>query len=79
VVTSALSRVEAVAYGGVSPSMLGLMVKDSRIPGPKPINASIILGRQRLDELFEQWPDRANQNLRDGGQMSLLSFVDRLR
>jgi hypothetical protein len=34
-----LSRVEAARYIGVSPSLFDEMVKDGRMPPPKPINA----------------------------------------
>jgi hypothetical protein len=53
-----LSRVEAAAYVGVSPSLFDAMVVDGRMPGPKLINARVVWDRLRLDEAFSALPDR---------------------
>lgn len=52
-----LSRVEAAQYIGVSPSLFDEMVKDGRMPQPKPINARKVWDRLKLDEAFEALPD----------------------
>src|SRR5580704_7214040 len=53
-----LSRVEAAAYVGVSPSLFDAMVADHRMPSPKLINARVVLDRLKLDEAFSALPDR---------------------
>ena len=57
-----LSRVEAAAYVGVSPSLFDVMVQDGRMPGPKLINTRTVWDRFALDRAFEALPDRDNQN-----------------
>ena len=57
-----LSRVEAAAYIGVSPSMFDLMVKDGRMPPAKRINSRPVWDRRALDVAFEELPDRDEQN-----------------
>lgn len=52
-----LSRVEAAAYIGVSPSLFDLLVKDGRMPAPKRLNSRTIWDRKRLDHAFELIPD----------------------
>jgi hypothetical protein len=52
-----LSRVEAAQYIGVSPSLFDVMVKDGRMPAPKPINARKVWDRLKLDQAFEALPD----------------------
>jgi predicted DNA-binding transcriptional regulator AlpA len=52
-----LSRVEAAQYIGVSPSLFDEMVKDGRMPPPKPINTRKVWDRLRLDQAFEALPD----------------------
>lgn len=54
-----LSRVEAAQYIGVSPSLFDEMVKDGRMPTPKPINARKVWDRLKLDQAFEALPDSA--------------------
>ena len=64
-----LSRVEAAAYIGVSPSLFDSMVKDGRMPPPKRINNRTIWDRKRLDESFDAlddgginpWDDESSQ------------------
>jgi predicted DNA-binding transcriptional regulator AlpA len=48
-----LSRVQAAAYVGVSPSLFDELVKDGRMPKPLRINSRTIWDRIRLDEAFE--------------------------
>jgi predicted DNA-binding transcriptional regulator AlpA len=52
-----LSRVEAAQYIGVSPSLFDEMVKDGRMPPPKPINTRKVWDRLRLDQAFVALPD----------------------
>jgi excisionase family DNA binding protein len=52
-----LSRVEAARYIGVSPSLFDEMVKDGRMPAPKPINSRRVWDRLKLDDAFEALPD----------------------
>ena len=48
-----MSRTEAAAYIGVSPSLFDEMVKDGRMPGPKRINSRNVWDRFALDDAFE--------------------------
>ena len=57
-----LSRIEAAAYVGVSPSLFDVMVQDDRMPGPKLINTRTVWDRFALDHAFEALPDRDSQN-----------------
>ena len=59
-----LSRVEAAAYIGVSPSLFDEMVRDHRMPPAKRINARVVWDRVRLDQAFAALPDNA-QNADD--------------
>lgn len=52
-----LSRVEAAAYLGVSPSLFDAMVRDGRMPRPKRINARAVWDRKNLDLYFDALPD----------------------
>ena len=52
-----LSRVQAAAYIGVSPSLFDEMVKDGRMPKPTRINARTVWDRIKLDEAFAALPD----------------------
>lgn len=52
-----LSREQAAAYVGVSPSLFDLLTKDGRMPGPKRINSRVIWDRLKLDEAFEALAD----------------------
>ncbi len=61
-----LSRIEAAAYVGVSPSMFDLMVKDGRMPVPKEINSRRVWDRRALDVAFEELPERDEGNPWDG-------------
>lgn len=53
-----LSRVQAAAYVGVSPSLFDQMVSDGRMPAPKVANSRVIWDRLRLDDAFTALPDR---------------------
>ena len=57
-----LSRVEAAAYVGVSPSMFDIMVRDGRMPGPKRINSRVVWDRRRLDKAFDALPETTANN-----------------
>jgi len=57
-----LSRVEAAAYVGVSPSLFDEMVKDGRMPQPKRINSRTVWDRRLLDAAFEDLPDTGSKN-----------------
>lgn len=52
-----LSRTEAAAYVGVSPSLFDTLVKEGRMPAAKRINARTIWDRFELDAAFEALPD----------------------
>jgi predicted DNA-binding transcriptional regulator AlpA len=52
-----LSRVQAAAYIGVSPSLFDEMVKDGRMPKPVRINARTVWDRLQLDEAFAALSD----------------------
>ncbi len=51
-----LSRVQAAAYIGVSPSLFGEMVKDGRMPEPKSINSRTVWDVRALDKAFDLLP-----------------------
>lgn len=57
-----LSRTEAAAYIGVSPSLFDMMVADGRMPGPKRINARTVWDRHKLDAAFSALPDEGDRN-----------------
>ena len=57
-----LSRIQAAAYVGISPSLFDLLVSDGRMPCAKKINARMVWDRKRLDEAFEAIPDTGNCN-----------------
>jgi hypothetical protein len=61
-----MSRVQAAAYVGVSPSLFDAMVQDGRMPGPKLINSRTVWDRFALDPAFEALPDRDSRNPWDG-------------
>jgi predicted DNA-binding transcriptional regulator AlpA len=47
-----LSRVQAAAYVGVSPTLFDEMVGDGRMPKPVRINARTVWDRLQLDDAF---------------------------
>lgn len=53
-----LSREQAAAYIGVSPTKFDELVKDKRMPGPKTIDGRMAWDRIRLDRAFDALPDR---------------------
>jgi predicted DNA-binding transcriptional regulator AlpA len=57
-----LSRVEAAAYIGVSPSMFDAMIKDGRMPPPKQVNSRVVWDRRALDAAFDDLPDKSERN-----------------
>ena len=52
-----LSRVEAAAYVGVSPSLFDQMVADGRMPVPKVINSRRVWDRLEVDAAFADLPN----------------------
>lgn len=52
-----LSRAQAAAYIGVSPSLFDEMVQDGRMPKPTRINARTVWDRIKLDEAFAALSD----------------------
>ena len=51
-----LSREQAAAYVGISPSLFDMLVKDGRMPAPKRVNARTIWDRLELDAAFAALP-----------------------
>jgi hypothetical protein len=51
-----LSRVEAAAYVGVSPTTFDALVRDGLMPGPKRVRARVLWDRHRLDAAFDALP-----------------------
>jgi predicted DNA-binding transcriptional regulator AlpA len=51
-----LSREQAAAYVGISPSLFDTLVKDGRMPVPKRINSRTVWDRLELDEAFTALP-----------------------
>jgi predicted DNA-binding transcriptional regulator AlpA len=60
-----LSRVQAAAYIGVSPSLFDAMVKDGRMPKPTRINTRAVWDRMKLDEAFAALPHDDNVSGQD--------------
>jgi predicted DNA-binding transcriptional regulator AlpA len=52
-----LSREQAAAYVGISPTTFDAMVTDGRMPKPKRINARVVWDRHQLDLAFSALPD----------------------
>ena len=52
-----LSRVQAAAYIGVSPTLFDDLVEDGRMPKPARINARTVWDRVKLDEAFAALSD----------------------
>jgi predicted DNA-binding transcriptional regulator AlpA len=57
-----LSRVQAAAYIGVSPSLFDEMVTDGRMPKPTRINSRTVWDRVKLDEAFAALPDASAED-----------------
>jgi hypothetical protein len=51
-----LSREQAAAYIGISPSLFDMLIEDGRMPGPKRINARTVWERLQLDAAFSALP-----------------------
>jgi len=60
-----LSRVQAAAYIGVSPSLFDEMVKDGRMPTAMRINARTVWDRVKLDEAFVALPHDGQEDSTD--------------
>lgn len=60
-----LSRVQAAAYIGVSPTLFDEMVKDGRMPEAKKINSRTVWDRIALDAAFSALPGSEDINLWD--------------
>jgi predicted DNA-binding transcriptional regulator AlpA len=52
-----LSRAQAAAYVGISPSLFDELVVDGRMPSPKAVNSRRIWDRLALDLAFASLPD----------------------
>jgi hypothetical protein len=52
-----LSRVEAAAYIGISPSKFDELRKANRIAPPKVLDGRLIFTTERLDEFLDALPD----------------------
>lgn len=52
-----LSRVQAAAYIGVSPTLFDILVADGRMPQPKSINARKVWDLRKLDLAFDALPE----------------------
>jgi predicted DNA-binding transcriptional regulator AlpA len=52
-----LSREQAAAYVGISPSLFDTLIKDGRMPGPKRINSRVVWDRLKLDAAFDVLAD----------------------
>ena len=57
-----LSRTEAAAYVGISPSTFDGLVKDGRMPQPKRINSRTIWDRRQVDRAFDALPQPGDEN-----------------
>lgn len=62
IVPRGLSRFQAAAYVGVSPTLFDQMVADGRMPSPQSINSRTVWDRLRIDEAFDELPDRDHGN-----------------
>jgi hypothetical protein len=65
-----LSRVEAAAYIGVSPSKFDELRKANRIAPPKVLDGRLIFTVERLDEFLDALPDE-NQTSNEDWTTSL--------
>jgi predicted DNA-binding transcriptional regulator AlpA len=52
-----LSRVQAAAYIGVSPSTFDKMVADGTMPSPKKMRGRVVWDRKRVDWCFDAFDD----------------------
>lgn len=51
-----LSREQAAAYIGISPSLFDMLVKDGRMPVPKRVNSRNVWDRIQVDGAFAALP-----------------------
>jgi predicted DNA-binding transcriptional regulator AlpA len=66
-----LSRVQAAAYIGVSPSLFDEMVKDGRMPSSLRINSRVLWDRFQLDRAFAALSDEKTSDDDPWGKVSL--------
>jgi predicted DNA-binding transcriptional regulator AlpA len=66
-----LSRVQAAAYIGVSPTLFDEMVRDGRMPKPMRINARTVWDRVKLDEAFATLSDEDKDGNDPWGNVAL--------
>jgi hypothetical protein len=52
-----LSRIQSVAYIGVSPSTFDKLIADGVMSGPKKVRGRVVWDRKRLDECFDALDD----------------------
>ncbi len=67
-----LSRTEAAAYIGVSPTLFDEMVRDGRMPRPKQVNARTVWDRRRIDLAFDALEE---QIIGDGDAQPKIHFA----
>ncbi len=60
-----LSRDQAAAYIGISPSLFDMLIKDGRMPGPKRINSRVVWDRLKLDAAFSALADTDGASIGD--------------
>jgi predicted DNA-binding transcriptional regulator AlpA len=66
-----LSREQAAAYVGISPSLFDMLVKDSRMPEPKRINSRVVWDRLKLDTAFEALADTNDGSINDDWKVAV--------
>jgi predicted DNA-binding transcriptional regulator AlpA len=52
-----LSREQAAAYIGISPSLFDMLIRDGRMPGPIRINSRVVWDKLKVDAAFEALAD----------------------
>jgi predicted DNA-binding transcriptional regulator AlpA len=60
-----LSREQAAAYIGISPSLFDMLIQDGRMPRPTRINSRVVWDRQKLDTAFEALADTEDASTED--------------
>jgi predicted DNA-binding transcriptional regulator AlpA len=66
-----LSREQAAAYVGISPSFFDKLIRDGRMPLPKRVNARVIWDRVKLDAAFEALGDTDEASVDDDWQVAV--------
>ena len=66
-----LSREQAAAYVGISPSLFDMLINDGRMPGPKRINSRVVWDRLKLDAAFEALSDTEAGSTEDEWQVGV--------